>query len=93
MLSFAGSLRIFIALDPCDMRAGVNTLHALVGDRLKEDSRSGTLFVFTNRRRKLISRSPSGGAETASRRLPEGRPCREAAWAATCSTGMARACG
>ena len=54
MLSFAGSLRIFIALDPCDMRAGVNTLHALVGDRLKEDSRSGTLFVFTNRRRKLI---------------------------------------
>ena len=54
MLSFAGSLRIFIALDSCDMRAGVNTLHALVGDRLKEDSRSGTLFVFTNRRRKLI---------------------------------------
>ena len=54
MLSFAGSLRIFIALDPCDMRAGANTLHALVGDRLKEDSRSGTLFVFTNRRRKLI---------------------------------------
>lgn len=54
MLSFAGSLRIFIALDPCDMRAGVNTLHALVGDRLKEDSRSGTLFVFTNRRRKLV---------------------------------------
>jgi transposase len=54
MLSFAGSLRIFIALDPCDMRAGVNTLHALVIDRLKEDSRSGTLFVFTNRRRKLI---------------------------------------
>jgi transposase len=54
MLSFAGSLRIFIALDACDMRAGVNTLHALVIDRLKEDSRNGTLFVFTNRRRKLI---------------------------------------
>ena len=54
MLSFAGSLRIFMALDSCDMRAGVNTLHALVIDRLKEDSRSGTLCVFTNRRRKLI---------------------------------------
>ena len=54
MLSFPGHLKIFIALDPCDMRAGVNTLPALVADRLKEDSRSGTLFVFTNKRRRLI---------------------------------------
>ena len=37
MLSFSGSLRIFIALDPCDMRAGINTLYALVGERLRED--------------------------------------------------------
>lgn len=29
MLSFPGSLKIFIALDPIDMRAGVNTLSAL----------------------------------------------------------------
>ncbi|MBX7209434.1 MAG: IS66 family insertion sequence element accessory protein TnpB [Verrucomicrobiaceae bacterium] len=35
-------------------RGGGDTLPALVGERLKEDSRSGTLFVFTNRRRKLI---------------------------------------
>lgn len=54
MLSFAGSVKIFIALDACDMRAGVNTLHALVADKLMEDSHSGTLFVFTNKRRKLI---------------------------------------
>ena len=54
MLSFPGSLKVFIALDPCDMRAGVNTLHALVADKLREDSRSGTLFVFTNKRRRLI---------------------------------------
>ena len=54
MLSFAGSLRVFIALDPCDMRAGINTLHALVGDRLKEDAKSGSLFVFTNKRRRLL---------------------------------------
>ena len=54
MLSFAGSLKIFIALDPCDMRAGVNTLHALVMDKLREDTRSGALFVFTNKRRRLI---------------------------------------
>jgi transposase len=54
MLSFTGSLKIFIALEPCDMWAGVNTLHALVMDRLKEESRSGALFVFTNKRRRLI---------------------------------------
>jgi transposase len=54
MLSFSGSLRIFIALDPCDMRAGINTLYALVGERLKEDVKTGALFVFTNKRRRLL---------------------------------------
>lgn len=54
MLSFAGSLKVFIALEAIDLRAGVNTLHALVAERLKEDTRSGALFVFTNRRRRLI---------------------------------------
>jgi transposase len=54
MLSFPGSLRIFIALEPCDMRAGVHTLHALVAEKLKEDSRSGALFVFTNKKRRLL---------------------------------------
>ena len=54
MLSFPGNLKVFIALDPCDMRAGINTLHALVSDKLKEDSRGGSLFVFTNKRRRLI---------------------------------------
>jgi len=54
MLSFPGSLKIFIALDPCDIRAGINTLHALVADKLKEEVKSGALFVFTNKRRRLI---------------------------------------
>lgn len=54
MLSFPGSLRVFIALEPCDMRAGINTLHALVADRLREDTRSGALFVFSNKRRRLL---------------------------------------
>mgnify|MGYP000887626472 CR=1 FL=1 len=54
MLSFSGSLRIFIALDPCDMRAGINTLHALVSGRLQEEVKNGALFVFTNKRRRLL---------------------------------------
>ena len=51
MLSFTGSLKVFIALEPCDMRKGLEGLHAAVEERLKEDVRSGALFVFTNKRR------------------------------------------
>ncbi len=52
MLSFAGSLKVFVALDPIDMRAGINTLQALVAERLQEDVRRGALFVFTNKSRR-----------------------------------------
>lgn len=51
MLSFTGSLRIFVALEPCDMRKGYEGLSALVSEGMKEDLRSGALFVFGNRRR------------------------------------------
>ena len=54
MLSFAGSLKVFVALEPCDMRKGFNGLHALVTQRLGEDPRAGALFVFINRRRSRI---------------------------------------
>lgn len=50
MLSFSGSLKIFVALQPCDMRKNFNGLHALVTERLGEDPRSGALFIFTNKR-------------------------------------------
>jgi transposase len=50
MLSFTGSLRVFLAVEPCDMRKGFEGLHALVSEQLKEDVRSGALFVFTNKR-------------------------------------------
>jgi len=51
MLSFTGSLKVFLCLEAVDMRSGFERLHAAVGDRLKEDVRGGALFVFTNRRR------------------------------------------
>jgi transposase len=50
VLSFTGGLKVFVALEPCDMRKGFNGLHALVTERLGEDPRTGALFVFTNRR-------------------------------------------
>ena len=50
MLSFTGVLRIFVALERCDMRKGFNGLLALVSERLGEDVRGGAIFVFANRR-------------------------------------------
>ena len=54
MLSFTGGLKVFVALEACDMRKGCNGLHALVAERLGEDPRSGALFVFSNRRRSRL---------------------------------------
>ena len=54
MLSFSGSLKVFVAVDTCDMRKGFNGLHALVTERLGEDPRQGALFVFSNRRHTRI---------------------------------------
>ena len=50
MLSFSGSLKVFIAIEPCDLRKGFDGLHALVTQRLGEDPRGGALFVFSNKR-------------------------------------------
>ena len=36
------------------MRKGFNGLHALVTERLGEDPRAGSLFVFSNRRRSRL---------------------------------------
>src|SRR6202021_740903 len=49
MLSFSGSLKVLVAVEPCDLRKGFNGLYALVTERLGEDPRAGTLFVFSNR--------------------------------------------
>ena len=54
MLSFAGSLKVFVALEAADMRKGFNGLHALVTERLQETPQTGALFVFTNRRRNRL---------------------------------------
>jgi len=50
VLSFPGSVRVFLAVEPTDMRKGFEGLHALASERLQEDIRSGALFVFTNKR-------------------------------------------
>lgn len=54
MLSFSGSLKVFVAVEPCDMRRSFNGLHDAVTATLREDPRSGSIFAFTNKRRTLL---------------------------------------
>ena len=54
MLSFPSSLRIYVAIEPCDMRKSFNGLYVVAEDILKEDPRSGALFVFCNKRRNRL---------------------------------------
>jgi hypothetical protein len=49
MLSFSGSRKIFVLVEPCDMRNGFNGLYGMVSTTFGEDPRSGALFVFSNR--------------------------------------------
>ena len=50
MLSFTGGLKVFVALEPVDLRKSFSGLEGLVSERLGEDLRQGALFVFSNRR-------------------------------------------
>lgn len=54
MLSFTGSLKIYVAVEPCDMRKGFQGLSALTATALHQDVRSGALFVFSNRTRNRL---------------------------------------
>ena len=75
MLSFAGNLRVFVAVEPCDMRKSFNGLHAAVTEKLSEDPVSGALFAFTNKRRNRLKLLywDGTGLWVLAKRLEEGR--------------------
>jgi transposase len=51
MFHFSGQMKIFVALEPVDLRRGFEGLSALVQTTLQQDPLSGHLFLFRNRRR------------------------------------------
>lgn len=51
MLTFPSSLKIYLAVEPVDMRNQYNGLWALAEQKLQENPRSGAVFVFTNKTR------------------------------------------
>ena len=50
MLSLPASVRIMLAVEPCDMRKGFDSLAAIVRETFGDDPLSGHLFVFRSRR-------------------------------------------
>ena len=54
MLILPSALKIYLAIEPVDMRKQFNGLWSLAAERLKEDPRQGAAFVFANKDRDRI---------------------------------------
>jgi transposase len=54
MIHLPASVRVYLCLQPCDMRRSFDGLHALVREHLELDAFAGHLFVFASRRRDRI---------------------------------------
>ena len=54
MIQITPQMRILVAIEPVDFRAGIDRLCAICRQRLKADPLSGTVFVFINRKRTAI---------------------------------------
>ena len=54
MLSLSGSLKVYVAVEPCDMRKSFNGLYAVAVEVLNEDPLQGAVFVFCNKRRNRL---------------------------------------
>ena len=75
MLTFSPTQRIYLAVEPVDMRKQFNGLWALAAEKLREDPLSGTLFVFTNKDRDRVKILwwDGSGVWVAAKRLEKGR--------------------
>jgi transposase len=54
MIPLTGTARIFLYREAADLRKSFDGLAGLVRTHLREDVFSGSLFVFVNRRRRLV---------------------------------------
>lgn len=54
MLTFPSALKIYLAVEPVDMRKQFNGLWSLAEEKLRENPRNGALFIFANKDRDRI---------------------------------------
>ena len=74
-IGLPGSLRIYLALEPVDMRKQYDGLWALASQHLGLDPKGGALFVFTNKTRDRIKllHWDGTGVWVLAKRLEQGR--------------------
>jgi transposase len=51
MLAFPAAIKIYVAVQPVDMRKAFNGLWSAAQEQLGEDPKSGAVFAFTNKER------------------------------------------
>lgn len=75
MLNLSAATRVFVAVEPVDLRGSFNRLSACVRNTLQCDPISGHLFVFTNRSRNRIKVLfwDGSGLWVCAKRLEKGR--------------------
>jgi len=75
MLALSAAVKIYVGVDPIDMRKQYNGLWALAAEKLQEDPRSGAMFVFVNkdRDRLKVLYWDGTGAWVLAKRLEKGR--------------------
>lgn len=54
MLTLSSAVKVFLAVEACDMRKSFNGLQSIVREQLKENPRSGALYLFSNKRRNRL---------------------------------------
>lgn len=54
MLQLPANVRIYLAMEPCDMRRQFDGLAALVRSGMNRDPESGDLYIFRNRRGDMV---------------------------------------
>jgi transposase len=75
MFGLGLATKIYIALEPIDMRKGFEGLYGLVSDPLGHDPLSGHLFLFTNKTRTRLKALvwDGSGLWVCTKRLEKGR--------------------
>jgi hypothetical protein len=53
-IAFPAGFKIYLAVEPVDMRKKFNGLWALAGEKLLEDPKSGAVFCFCNKDRDRV---------------------------------------